>query len=84
MGHRWCDADDIAALVRAGEAVYPVQLGELLAEPNALGLGPRHERPASRSRSADILNLASATSRHVDSRRPRVDIPNYSRSQWPL
>jgi 8-oxo-dGTP pyrophosphatase MutT (NUDIX family) len=35
-GHRWCDADDIAALVGAGEAVYPVQLGELLPEANAL------------------------------------------------
>ena len=35
-GHRWCDADDIAALVDAGEVVYPVQLGELLPEANAL------------------------------------------------
>jgi 8-oxo-dGTP pyrophosphatase MutT (NUDIX family) len=35
-GYRWCDADDIAALVDAGEAVYPVQLGELLSEANAL------------------------------------------------
>jgi 8-oxo-dGTP pyrophosphatase MutT (NUDIX family) len=35
-GHRWCDADDIATLVDAGEVVYPVQLGELLAEANAL------------------------------------------------
>ncbi|MCW2653144.1 MAG: hypothetical protein QOE41_3969 [Mycobacterium sp.] len=35
-GHRWCDADDIAALVAAGEAVYPLQLAELLAEANAL------------------------------------------------
>lgn len=35
-GHRWCDAGDIADLVAAGEAVYPVQLGELLAEANAL------------------------------------------------
>jgi len=35
-GHRWCDADDIACLVAAGEAVYPRQLGELLAEANAL------------------------------------------------
>ena len=44
-GHRWCDGDDIAALVAAGEAVYPVQLGELLAEANALADG----RSASRS-----------------------------------
>jgi 8-oxo-dGTP pyrophosphatase MutT (NUDIX family) len=35
-GHRWCDAADIAALVATGEAVYPLQLGELLAEANAL------------------------------------------------
>jgi 8-oxo-dGTP pyrophosphatase MutT (NUDIX family) len=35
-GFRWCDAGDIAGLVDAGEAVYPVQLGELLAEANAL------------------------------------------------
>jgi 8-oxo-dGTP pyrophosphatase MutT (NUDIX family) len=35
-GHRWCDADDIAALVAAGEAVYPEQLAELLPEANAL------------------------------------------------
>jgi 8-oxo-dGTP pyrophosphatase MutT (NUDIX family) len=35
-GYRWCDADDIAALVAAGEAVYPVQLGELLSEANSL------------------------------------------------
>jgi 8-oxo-dGTP pyrophosphatase MutT (NUDIX family) len=35
-GHRWCDADDITRLVAAGEAVYPVQLAELLAEANAL------------------------------------------------
>ncbi len=30
-GHRWCDADTIAALAAAGETVYPLQLGELLA-----------------------------------------------------
>jgi 8-oxo-dGTP pyrophosphatase MutT (NUDIX family) len=29
-GARWCDADDIAELVAAGEQVYPLQLGELL------------------------------------------------------
>jgi 8-oxo-dGTP pyrophosphatase MutT (NUDIX family) len=33
-GYRWCDADDIAGLVAAGEAVYPLQLGELLADAN--------------------------------------------------
>lgn len=35
-GHRWCDRDDIAQLVDAGEAVYPVQLGDLLPEANAV------------------------------------------------
>jgi 8-oxo-dGTP pyrophosphatase MutT (NUDIX family) len=35
-GHRWCDSHDIAGLVAAGEAVYPLQLGELLADANAL------------------------------------------------
>jgi 8-oxo-dGTP pyrophosphatase MutT (NUDIX family) len=33
-GHRWCDPADIAALAAAGEAVYPLQLGELLASAN--------------------------------------------------
>jgi 8-oxo-dGTP pyrophosphatase MutT (NUDIX family) len=47
-GHRWCDADDIAALVGTGEAVYPVQLGELLSEANALAdarLAPERREP---------------------------------------
>jgi 8-oxo-dGTP pyrophosphatase MutT (NUDIX family) len=35
-GHRWCDEEAIAALVQRGETVYPLQLGELLAEANAL------------------------------------------------
>jgi 8-oxo-dGTP pyrophosphatase MutT (NUDIX family) len=35
-GHRWCDADVINGLVASGETVYPLQLGELLAEANAL------------------------------------------------
>lgn len=35
-GHRWCDATMIAGLVAAGETVYPLQLGELLDEANAL------------------------------------------------
>jgi 8-oxo-dGTP pyrophosphatase MutT (NUDIX family) len=30
--HRWCDANDIAELVAAGQTVYPVQLTELLGE----------------------------------------------------
>jgi 8-oxo-dGTP pyrophosphatase MutT (NUDIX family) len=35
-GHRWCDGETIAALVDGGETVYPLQLGELLDEANAL------------------------------------------------
>lgn len=35
-GHRWCDAAAIEALVADGEAVYPVQLGELLAQGHRL------------------------------------------------
>ena len=35
-GHRWCDETMIAALVAKGETVYPLQLGELLSEANAL------------------------------------------------
>jgi 8-oxo-dGTP pyrophosphatase MutT (NUDIX family) len=35
-GARWCDANDIAALVAAGELVYPLQLGELLPAANRL------------------------------------------------
>jgi 8-oxo-dGTP pyrophosphatase MutT (NUDIX family) len=33
-GHRWCDAATINELVAKGETVYPLQLGELLAEAN--------------------------------------------------
>jgi 8-oxo-dGTP pyrophosphatase MutT (NUDIX family) len=35
-GHRWCDEAAIDELVEGGETVYPLQLGELLAEANAL------------------------------------------------
>jgi 8-oxo-dGTP pyrophosphatase MutT (NUDIX family) len=35
-GHRWCDATMITELVAKGETVYPLQLGELLSEANAL------------------------------------------------
>jgi 8-oxo-dGTP pyrophosphatase MutT (NUDIX family) len=35
-GHRWCDATMISELVAKGETVYPLQLGELLVEANAL------------------------------------------------
>ncbi|MGB2920460.1 MAG: NUDIX domain-containing protein [Mycobacterium sp.] len=34
--HRWCDATMIDELVAGGETVYPLQLGELLGEANAL------------------------------------------------
>jgi 8-oxo-dGTP pyrophosphatase MutT (NUDIX family) len=37
-GHRWCDATMIAELVAKGETVYPLQLGELLEEANALAV----------------------------------------------
>jgi 8-oxo-dGTP pyrophosphatase MutT (NUDIX family) len=43
--HRWCDADDIAELVAAGETVYPLQLSELLTDAITLAGapgGPRH------------------------------------------
>jgi 8-oxo-dGTP pyrophosphatase MutT (NUDIX family) len=46
-GHRWCDATMIAELVANGETVYPLQLGELLEEANALaearGAVPRRQ-----------------------------------------
>ena len=35
-GHRWCDATMIDELVAEGETVYPLQLGALLSEANAL------------------------------------------------
>ncbi|MGY4708500.1 NUDIX hydrolase [Mycolicibacterium sp. CBM1] len=38
-GHRWCDCATIAQLAAAGETVYPLQLGELLAEANLLADG---------------------------------------------
>jgi 8-oxo-dGTP pyrophosphatase MutT (NUDIX family) len=38
--HRWCDATMIEKLVAGGETVYPLQLGELLDEANALADAP--------------------------------------------
>ncbi|MDT5150277.1 MAG: hypothetical protein QOI01_2010 [Mycobacterium sp.] len=35
-GHRWCDEATIGELVGCGEMVYPLQLGELLTEANAI------------------------------------------------
>ena len=65
-GHRWCDEAAIAALVDGGETVYPLQLGELLAEANALvarRLQPGRRGSCSRSgsslgRAADLIDLA--------------------------
>jgi 8-oxo-dGTP pyrophosphatase MutT (NUDIX family) len=49
-GHRWCDAAAIAGLVASGEAVYPLQLGELLPEANMLANAPADPdaRPSTR------------------------------------
>ncbi len=47
-GHRWCDTATIEELVAGGETVYPLQLGELLAEANAMadaGAGRRELQP---------------------------------------
>jgi len=45
-GQRWCDANDIAGLVAAGQTVYPRQLSDLLADATALAdgraTGPRN------------------------------------------
>ncbi|OBA59050.1 exopolyphosphatase [Mycobacterium sp. 1100029.7] len=43
--HRWCDATDIAELEAAGQAVYPRQLPELLADANALADNPTADGP---------------------------------------
>jgi 8-oxo-dGTP pyrophosphatase MutT (NUDIX family) len=46
-GHRWCDSAMIDQLAAGGQTVYPLQLGELLAEANLLadgcGGGPAKE-----------------------------------------
>ncbi|MBS9532110.1 NUDIX domain-containing protein [Mycobacterium sp. M1] len=39
-GHRWCDAAQIAELTASGQTVYPLQLGELLAEAGAVADAP--------------------------------------------
>ncbi|BBZ75459.1 membrane protein [Mycolicibacterium anyangense] len=47
-GHRWCDTATIEELAAGGETVYPLQLGELLAEANAMadaGAGHRELQP---------------------------------------
>lgn len=38
-GHRWCDSATIDQLASGGQTVYPLQLGELLAEANLLADG---------------------------------------------
>ena len=45
-GHRWCDASAIRALVEGGEAVYPLQLAELLSD--AIALADRRLVPPAR------------------------------------
>lgn len=54
-GHRWCDETMIAELVAGGEAVYPLQLGELLAQANELA-----EQPA-----AMLANTQRAANREL-------------------
>jgi 8-oxo-dGTP pyrophosphatase MutT (NUDIX family) len=44
-GARWCDANDIAELVAAGEQVYPLQLGELLPALNRVADAPADASP---------------------------------------
>ena len=39
-GHRWCDAATIARLRDAGQTVYPLQLGDVLAEAGRLAQPP--------------------------------------------
>lgn len=52
-GYRWCDERTIGDLVDGGETVYPLQLGELLAEANTLvavasgALRPGAQHPSS-------------------------------------
>ena len=38
-GHRWCDSATIDQLAASGQTVYPLQLGDLLAEANLLADG---------------------------------------------
>ena len=54
-GHRWCDARMIAEFVAGGEAVYPLQLGELLAQANELA-----EQPA-----ATLANTQGSANREL-------------------
>lgn len=46
--HRWCDSATIGELVAGGERVYPLQLGELLAQ--AAGLAAGSSWPMARPR----------------------------------
>lgn len=45
-GHRWCDPAAIADLVRGGQRVYPLQLGELLPQARELAGRSAPARPA--------------------------------------
>ncbi len=48
--HRWCDAEAIAELATGGQTVYPLQLGQLLAEANAAA-----DRPAGAPRRLQLI-----------------------------
>lgn len=47
-GFRWCDAEQIAELTAGGQTVYPLQLGELLAEAAAIADAPPGPRAPAR------------------------------------
>lgn len=52
-GHRWCDAAQIDALVAGGQAVYPVQLSEFLAQAHA-AVTPGHTPTGGEARVVEI------------------------------
>ena len=56
-GHRWCDETTIGELVANGETVYPLQLGELLSEADALAERQGRRPNGNCSRSADGADL---------------------------
>jgi 8-oxo-dGTP pyrophosphatase MutT (NUDIX family) len=55
-GARWCDANDIAELVAAGEQVYPLQLGELLPRANQLADAGLDNGPEGVTRNGHVLH----------------------------
>jgi len=58
-GHRWCDAEAIAALAAAGETVYPLQLGELLSSAVAVAVADvdHRVRPPVTGTQQDLLAI---------------------------